>query len=152
MICTLERVYREALPVSARAGGQDEAINRAFKLLERVIELEKRIGYLKQPDPAEQPNQNGYHNEPVAGTNEVVRYKRKGEGFVVVELLRMDEEDGFVWADEPFFLPKDFKFVKSLPNGASLYTWDNIRYLSGTAGEAMVQDGKVIKFKMTAIS
>ncbi len=144
-VCTLERLYHKAVPVSARAAKLgDEAINKAFKLLARVEDLEKRIGnYLKQPNPEKQPYQNGYCNVPMEGSNEVVRYQRKGEGFAVVELFRT-AEDGFVWINEPFPLPTDMKFIRALPDG--------IGFLSGSAGEAVVRDGKVIKTRMTAIA
>jgi len=153
VICTLERTYFKALPVSATAGNDDDAINSALKLLARIEELEKEIGdYVKAPEPDAQPHEGGYCNLRVTDGKDVfVRYKRRGAGFVIKGVLRIDEA-GFVWTDEPFFIPNDFKFVRYLEHGASLYEWDRIGVLTGTAGQAIVLDGKVIKTKMTAIA
>lgn len=138
-------------PIAATSSSQEDAFDKAKKLFDKVEELE-RVMPIIVPSLNEQPFNEGYHRELfIKGDNLYIEYKRMDDEFYITNVYRKDD-DGFCYADEPYLIPNDFKFVKDLDDGYELYRWNDIQFLSGTAGDAIIKDGKVIKTKMTAIS
>ncbi len=152
-ICTTAILKRKKL-VSLMAVSEStaECINLVAKLFDKVNELEKNVP-IPIPSLEKQPYNLGYYKEVVFKDDKIdyeVEYKRMDDIFYIKN-IRRKTEDGFYIVDEPYQVPANFKFIQSTPAG-DVYHWDNIRFLSGTAGEAIVKDGKVIKTKMTAMA
>jgi len=139
------------LSVSGVANSAESAFKRALKRLEKIQALPKEIK-IEEPDTEKQPHEGGYHTEMITDELEVV-FRRRGDGFTITDLRRKDK-DGFIYLEEPRDLPTDgkWKFIRNLDDGYQLWKWDDIRPLSGTAGEAIVYNGKIIKTRTTAIS
>lgn len=145
--CTLKRSYCKHLPVQSSSSSSSNALKEAFKLLEEVKPWDNQ---LKMPDDSCQPYQHGYYRQMLDAEHEV-EFKREGIGFVITRINRKDD-NGFYYTKNPHSPSKEDKFVKDLPDGTQYWTWNNIGFLSGTAGDMIVKDGLVIKTKMTAIS
>jgi len=145
--CTIERRARGLLPVQSHASSSDKALKSALELMEKVKLWDKLIS---APTIDKQPYQGGYHREMLNEDSEV-EFKRRGIGFVITG-IKLKDSNGFYCHDIPKPVSEDLTFVKDLPDGTQLYTWDNIGFLCGTAGEVIVKDGLQIKSKMTKIS
>ena len=145
--CTIERRYHEHLPVQRASGSSDDALKFALELLEEVKPWDDK---LRMPDVSHQQFQGGYYREMLDEEYEV-EFKRYGLKFVITDIRRKDK-DNFYYSKIPYPVSKDDTFVRKLPDDTELWTWNNISYLSGTAGQMIVKDGMVIKSKMTAIS
>lgn len=145
--CTITRRAYDSIPVQCCSDNSDDALKRALKLMEQV---KPWGGKLKMPSKEKQSFNGGYYREMIDAENEV-EFKRRGDSYVITSIRRKDA-DGFYYSEEPYPVKKEHTFVKDLPDGTQLWAWDNIGFLSGTAGELIVKDGKVIKSRMTAIS
>lgn len=127
------------------------ALTSTTKIIEKVIALEKVLGHpIKSPLLSSQQYDNGYFRQFIYQDQEV-EFKRQGDRFVITNIKRQDSE-GFYLVEEPFPVGEDMQLVGYREDGCALYTWNNIRFFSGSAGEAIVKDGKVIKTRMTMIA
>lgn len=153
--CTLIRPYVRHLAVSALGKTEDEAIDRAKDLLSKVEELEKSTGE-PVPKPDGEYYQNRYYQRVIGDIR--VSLKATYGLFSIIMLTQVDRR-GFTVHKTPDSLegyepynPADSNHRRLLEShkvelepGESLYIWDNIRFLSGTAGLAIAKDGKIIK-------
>lgn len=145
--CIIKR-FRN-VSVYALADSQDKALEYALELLEEVIELEKTTKIVL-PEQSKQPYEGGYCTSEIGNNKELV-FKRFGEVFYLGNIIKK-AENGFYYVKKPYKIPEHYEFEKDLENGEQLFTWNTIQMLSGTAGEAIVKDGLVIKSKTTVVS
>ena len=143
--CIIDR-YRD-VSVMALRDTQDNALNDALKLLEKLTELEKTTKIVV-PDLSNQPNNKGYHHTMVGNTK--LGYKRINNKFYLYSINTITE-DGFVVLNTPVPIDKTYTFIRNTDKG-DLYEWDDIGFLSGSAGLAYVKDGLVIASKTLRIS
>ncbi len=159
--CILKRPYCKHLGVRAVAGNDTDALDKALKLLKEVEELEEKVGDLKSPQDEQFDER--YYREIVFEDYEV-ECCGYGGCFVITDISRK-EPSGYYLVKKPYDPTKrnDMRKVekeceeskeesKYLNSDEELWEWDNIRFLSGSAGYAIVKDGKVIKTKMMIIS
>lgn len=41
-------------------------------------------------------------------------------------------------------IPENYKYMETLENGDQIYSWNDIKFLSGTAGTVLVREHKII--------
>jgi hypothetical protein len=133
-------------------------------LLDEVKKLEKKIGnVILCPSLDKQRYVDGYYREILFEDYEV-EFKRTPDSYVISRISRKDE-NGFYLVDRELADDRYFKvekdqfhgtdlepYRKLLKEGEELYAWDDIRYLSGSAGIVIVKDGKIIKSKGLAMA
>jgi hypothetical protein len=159
VVCILKRQYFKHLAVRSFDLSFEGAVERAEALLEKLVELEKKLGKPLEAPPLEsQKFEGGYTRKKVAregDANIEVEYRRKGNEFVVTRIYLVDDH-GFYIEPEPQDVTSDLtpsqQEIEGLTEGQSLYEWNDIGYLSGSAGLAIVEKGKVVKTKTTMIS
>lgn len=136
--CTIERRNCNLLPVMSHSNNSDDALKQALELIKEVEPWDKLI---KKPSKEHQPYYHGYCREMLDEENEVVFQNIGGDKFAIIEIHRKDKA-GFVYSDKSFPIEKatnPLTFVKDLPDGTQLWTWNTIEYLSGTASEVIEQ-------------
>jgi hypothetical protein len=161
--CIINRPYYKSLGVYGLSGTEEMAFDRAFKRLQEVIDLEKKIGHVIESPPLDkQECIDGYYREFVLDDVEV-EFKRTAKSYNITNISRKDK-NGFYLTDaeipEYYFKLKDpefhghslQKYNSLLSKDEELYAWDDIRFLSGSAGLAIVKNGRVIKTKCIAMS
>ena len=144
--CIIKR--KNLQPIMTVCGSYMESLNNAAELLDKVISLEKQCAIVV-PDLEKQPYNLGYYREIIFQDYEI-EFKRIDNIFYIKN-LRRKTADGFYIVEDPYNVPPNFRLVNSSPDGDT-YHWDELGFSSGTAGEAVVKDGKVIKTKITAMS
>jgi hypothetical protein len=158
--CIVKRPYIKHLGVYGIGNSDELALNRALILLDKVKSLEEKVK-IEQPDLDKQKYVNGYYRE-IVFENYEVSFRRTPDSYVITDVSQ--KEDGFYLAEGECPLPKswlkmekdelygvDIKPYRALlKEGEELYYWDDIRHLSGSAGLAIVKDGKLIKTKSLA--
>lgn len=153
------------------------SIEQAEKLLCKLKETEDKFGKLDLPNPKDQSIEGGYTHKMITDDIEVsferINKTKKFGPYGMYALTHISKKDkfGFYYLDTPISVEEsEIKFYPlkkltsqntrlavnpsdyHLEDNEEIYMWDDIRYLSGTAGLAIVKDGKVIKTKMTMIS
>lgn len=157
LVCCILLPYdgHPGVPVWAVAKQDDQALERAMGVKVKVDNLLRLTGQknLEMPALEKQVYENGYYREIVFEDYEVAfkRCRYSPTNWVITGVNRKDSE-GYYLCEPPYDLPEEWKFIKDLPNGEELYEWDELGFLSGSAGEAIVFDGKVIKTRGTAIA
>ncbi len=153
--CIVKRPYIKHLGVFGIGNSDELALNRALTLLDKVKALEEKVK-IEQPNLDKQKHVNGYYRETVFENYEV-SFRRTPDSYVITDVKQ--KEDGFYLTEGEYPLPKTWlKMEKNelysvniesyralLKEGEELYYWDDIRNLSGSAGIAIVKDGKLIK-------
>lgn len=168
--CTVNKPYIRSLGVRSLGKDDEDSLNLALSLLDEVTELEKKIASasginyftIEKPSLDKQPYVDGYYREKLFEEYEV-EFKRTPDSYVITGITRKDE-NGFYYADREldnhyFKMDKDefygveiAEYKKLLKEGETLYAWDSIRSLSGSAGVVIVKDGRVIKTKGLAMA
>jgi hypothetical protein len=143
--CRIDR-YRNISVMSLR-DTQVNALNDALKLLEKLTEIEKTTKIVV-PDLSNQLNDKGYHREIVGDTQ--FSYKRINNKFYLCGINKKIG-DGFNVLNTPVPIDNTYKFIEHTDKG-DLYEWDDIQFLSGTAGLAYVKDGLVVASKIIRMS
>ena len=138
--CRIDR-YKN-ISVIAMRDTQENSLNDSLKLLEKLTEIEKTTKIVV-PDLSNQLNNNGYHGEMVGDTQ--FSYKRINNKFYLCG-INTKTADGFNVLNTPVPINNTYKFIEHTDKG-DLYEWDDIQFLSGTAGLAYVKDGFVVAAK-----
>lgn len=155
--CLVKPIYFKSMAVRGIAGSDEASLDLALGLLEEVKELEKKIDKVIPVPPLDkQPYVDGYYREFLFEDYEV-EFKRTPNSYVISGIHRKDEH-GFYYVDKELVDGRYFKLEKNdyhgtditpyrklLKEGEELYAWDDIRYLSGSAGIVIVKDGRIIK-------
>jgi len=159
VVCMLKRVYHKHLGVRVVADNDINALDKALGLLKNLQELEKKAGDIKSPPQNKQELDGGYWREFVFENYEV-EFRRCGHEFVVTDINQKLFDDYYLIKepydptkkDDMWKTEEECEESKYLNPGEELWQWDNIGVLTGSAGYAIVKDGKVIKTKCTMIS
>jgi hypothetical protein len=153
----------------------EEIIKKTKKLFDKFVWAENSFGKISIPKNEDQKHEGGYFRKMISEDIEVeferICYPRiRHFGNFAITGISKKDNYGFYYLDEPKTIEefsKDFspiikgvdsmritvsRFDYALEEGEEIYMWDNITYLSGTAGLVIVKNGNVIKTKMTMIS
>ena len=161
--CAIKRPYYKSLAVYGLGDSEEAAFECAFNRLNEVKSLEEKLGnYIESPSLDKQKYIDGYYREILFEDHEV-EFKRTSDSYNISNIRRKDQ-NGFYYTDAEipsyYFKLKDeelwghsrSKYEKFLNEGEELYAWDEIKFLSGSAGLAIVKDGRVIKTKGIAMA
>ena len=172
--CWVKPIYHKSLATRAIAKTDEEALDRALKLLEKVKQLETDIAaaegkeewavHLEPKNPEKQKNDGGYLREFHLNDIEV-EFRRHYDKFDISGITRKDQY-GFYITETPYPPGENLKKVTNnaeietrfacklspLNEGEEWWVWDDIRPLSGSAGLLVVKDGLVIREKCYIIS
>lgn len=175
--CKIHRAYIKKLPVQVSGQSAEVAFALAKMLVEEVETLEKDLGDILHVD-ADTPGINvwrdGYALLPVTDDpkdQRRVSYKTIGTGEYVITSVQIRDKRGYLVLKEPqdvselkdHFAVNDYtrshfekdeieEEKKFLAEGEELYIFDDISYLCGRAGFAVVKGDKVIRRKTIIIS
>jgi hypothetical protein len=130
--------------VLALAGTEDEALDAALAVLNDVMKLEETIT-LPSGDKEQQQWNKGYYRKIVKDNFEV-EWRRENDEFFITRVNQKDPENFYI-VKKPFPVPAKWKHLSG-----NLYEWDDIGFLCGSRGLAVVENGLVIKTKTIAIS
>ena len=162
-VCTLKRPYVRHIEVQKLGNTDLLALSNALRLLDKVEELEKHVK-IGQPDGEKQKYHKGYYRE-IIFENYEVEFKRMH----VTDITRKDPQ-GFYILDNPKEVIENERYCIATPEriehtfgekyinkytleeGETLWMWNDIRCLSGSAGLLVVKDGKIIKEKGILLS
>lgn len=159
VVCILKRSYHKHLGVKAVADNDINALDKALNLLKEVQELEEKTGIIKSPPQDKQKFDGGYWREVVFEDYEV-EFCRRGYDFVITTISQK-EPSGYYLVKEPYDptkrndmrkVEKECEESERLNPDEELWEWDNVQFLSGSAGYAIVKEGKVVKTKTVIIS
>lgn len=156
--CVVKRPYHKSLGIYGIAGDDEEALTIALSRLDEVKELEEKLGGNIYSPPLDKQQYIGGYYRKILFEDYEVEFKRTHDSYDISNIKRRDEH-GFYYTnrklDDEFFKSdkKEFfnidttEFDELLKEGEELYYWDNIQGLAGSAGVAIVKDGRIIKMK-----
>lgn len=172
--CEIRRPRKKDLIVRKTRDTAEEALDAAIELLGQVKEIEKHFISTSTPFPFpsldKQTHVDGYYREVVKkdalGRDVQIEYKRTIDSYVITDIETIDgrftvlknpipvgNDFKKVGNDVPYTLAEDAKNnMKLLADGEEMWYWDDIGFLSGSAGLAIVKNGFVIKKLCIAMS
>lgn len=150
--CTINRPYIKHLAIQSVGSTDEGALNIALNLLEKV-KLMDEDKLIECPSLDEQKSIDGYYRKEIG--DQEIEFKRTETSYVITNLRQKKDEQGF-YSVEPHPLSENFFKVEDstipLKEGEALYGWNNIRFLSGTSGLAVVKNGMITKRKLLAMA
>lgn len=155
---TLYRAPVSAVPVMALGDSYSSAMSQLVQLMDKVVKAETTFGKIVAPDMSQQPHDNGYvcvpigknASDPKITVNARFKNRKSQFGTFVISAIISEDEEGFFVYDTPVEMDKTMRPISKNPNGpGDLYSWNTIGPLCGSAGVAVVVDGKVVRSKIT---